>query len=225
MILAHFLAKHGRPDADTCQKQRTAQAAIAGRPRHSEIAEVLSSRLALFPSDQGLDEPQTLIYPVMADEAEKTNLPAGTLVPETLARRIERCLCETVDVLVERGLITSGAVLARLLPQVTSQQRASGFADPAMQRLYATIYQAFRRRRSLLLLNLQSQVRLEELPWIAAVESFRTKTTSTQQAARRVGRSRRSHIVVLPARHPAEQVAAGVPVSGKGCRTRPAARR
>ena len=74
-------------------------------------------------------------------------------------------------------------MLARLLPQVTSQQRASGFADPAMQRLYATIYQAFRRRRSLLLLNLQSQVRLEELPWIAAVESFRTKTTSTQQAA------------------------------------------
>ncbi len=184
MILAHFLAKHGRPDSEACQQIRSEQAALARRPLHSEIAAVLSSRLALFPGDHGLDDPTMLTYPVTTDEAEIAKLPVGTQVPKTLARKLERCLCESVDVLVERGLITSGEVLARLLPQVTSQQRAGGFADSTMPRLYGSIYQAFRRRRSLLLLNLQSQVRLEELPWIAAVESFRARTTSTKLAAR-----------------------------------------
>jgi hypothetical protein len=49
--------------------------------------------------------------------------------------------------------------------------------------LYASIYAAFRRRRSLLLLDLQHQVRIEELPWIAALGNFRTTHTSERQVA------------------------------------------
>ena len=89
-----------------------------------------------------------------------------------------------MDVLVERGLITSGETLARVLPQLTAGVRAAGFADPALRRLYAATYAAFRRRRSLLLLNLENQVRLEELPWVAAIEPFRRSDLPARELAR-----------------------------------------
>jgi hypothetical protein len=50
--------------------------------------------------------------------------------------------------------------------------------------LYAAIYRAFRRRRSLLLLNLEKQVQIEELPWIAAIDRFRDNNLSSRQLAR-----------------------------------------
>ena len=39
--------------------------------------------------------------------------------------------------------------------------------------LYGQAYAAFRRRRSVLLLNLEHQVQFGELPWIAALQQFR----------------------------------------------------
>ena len=51
--------------------------------------------------------------------------------------------------------------------------------------LYAAIYRAFRRRRSLLLLNLEKQVRMEELPWVAAVEPFRRQDFTTREVSQR----------------------------------------
>jgi hypothetical protein len=80
-------------------------------------------------------------------------------------------------------LITSGATLARVLPQMTSGLRAAGISDPSLRQLYASIYRAFRRRRSLLLLNLEKQVRIEELPWVAAIERFRDEQISSRQLA------------------------------------------
>ena len=61
-------------------------------------------------------------------------------LPDTIRRRIERCLCESIDVLVERGLISSGDVLAEVLPQLTSGLRAAGITDPSLRQLYAAIY-------------------------------------------------------------------------------------
>src|SRR5690606_5868728 len=62
--------------------------------------------------------------------------------------------------------------------------RAAGITDPLLRQLDAAIYRSFRRRRSLLLLDLQSQVRIEELPWVAAMEVFRAKNLSTRELAR-----------------------------------------
>jgi hypothetical protein len=73
--------------------------------------------------------------------------------------------------------------LARLLPQITSGIRAAGISDPSLRRLYAAIYRAFRRRRSLLLLNLESQVRIEELPWVSAIDRFRSENLSARDSA------------------------------------------
>lgn len=163
---------------------REKQAAPVAGPTFHEISKVLIPRLQSHPKDEGLDDVRVVAQPVRGDEAGKFNIPAGTAIPSSLERKLERCLRETVEVLVARGLITSGEVLARLLPQITAGLRAAGISDPSLRRLYAAIYRAFRRRRSLLLLSLESQVRIEELPWVAAVDSQRRETTSTEDAAR-----------------------------------------
>lgn len=184
LILAHYLKKYGRPDSTECQSHRSIHVAQVVRPLHSDLAKVLVKRMEAFPVDQGLDAPGVLGYGMTSDESKVFEFPVGTAIPESLMRRVQRCLCETVEVLVGQKLITSGEVMARLLPQITAQKRAGGFSDPDLQRLYSRIYQAFRRRRSLLLLNLESQVRLEELPWIAAIEPLRVKTATTKAATR-----------------------------------------
>jgi hypothetical protein len=74
-------------------------------------------------------------------------------------------------------------VLARVLPQVTAQHLAAGITDPTGAALYARTYAAFRRRRSLLLLDLQHQVRLSELPWVTALDAFRQRDDQSAAAA------------------------------------------
>lgn len=85
--------------------------------------------------------------------------------------------------LVAAGVIGSGDVLARVLPQVTAQHLASGITDPAAEALFTRTYAAFRRRRGLLLLDLQHQVRFRELPWVAALEAFRERDDHSTAAA------------------------------------------
>ena len=70
------------------------------------------------------------------------------------------------------------------MPQITAQVLAAGLDDPQLSGLYGQAYAAFRRRRSLLLLNLEHQVRFGELPWIAALQPFRADTADAAQAAR-----------------------------------------
>ncbi len=105
-------------------------------------------------------------------------------MPTSIFNKVRRCLIETADTLIERGIITSAEVLARVLPQVTSGLRAAGITDPSLRQLYASIYQAFRRRRSLLLVNLESQVRMEELPWVAAMDQYRREEMSDRELSK-----------------------------------------
>ena len=119
------------------------------------------------------------------DEVGRLNLPFGTRIPPSIERKVVRCLCDTADALVARGIVTSGETLARVIPQFTSGLRAASFDDAQLRVLYAAIYRAFRRRRSLLLLNLEKQVRMEELPWVAAVEPFRRQDFTTREVSQR----------------------------------------
>jgi hypothetical protein len=121
---------------------------------------------------------------VTDNEAVTTGVPKGTAIPASIRQKVERCLNETVAALVERDLITSGETLARVLPQMTSGIRAAGIADSTLRQLYAAIYRAFRQRRSLLLLNLEKQVQIEELPWVAAIEPFRSEGLADNELAR-----------------------------------------
>lgn len=141
-------------------------------------------RLDRHPKDEGLDDIQDIEQDVSADEASASAVPVGTALPPSIRRKIERCLNETVSALVERDVITSGEVIARVLPQVTSGIRAAGISDPTLRPLYAAIYRAFRRRRSLLLLNLEKRVSIEELPWVAAINRFRSNDLPTRELSK-----------------------------------------
>jgi hypothetical protein len=183
-ILACYVTKRGTPDSTHCQALRAQQVRHASAPTYKQIAGILVPRLQAFPREAGLENPALIVQPVSDVESADYQLPAGTPIPETLQRRVERCLYDAVEVLVEHGLITSTDTLAVLLPQMTADIRAVGFSDPVLRRLYAGVYAAFRRRRSLLLLNLEHQVQLEELPWVAVLEQFRQADLSGKDAAR-----------------------------------------
>lgn len=182
-ILKCSIDKRGMPSAPSSLAYRRHQLDAVRAPLHKDIARIVERRLAAYPAEEGLDNIEPVRQPVSAGESSGA-VPPGTAIPQHIARKIERCMNETTDLLVRRGLIPSGEVLASVLPQMTAGLRSLGIADPTLRGLYAAVYRAFRRRRSLLLLNLQSQVRVEELPWVAAIDRLRDQNLSSRAAAR-----------------------------------------
>lgn len=184
LILNRYAQKRGAPDSPACTESRQRQREDVEAPLFHAIASVVTQRLERHSKDEGLDEIQDIEQDVTGDEASASAVPVGTALPPSIRRKIERCLNETVSALVERDVITSGEVIARVLPQVTSGIRAAGLSNPTLRPLYAAIYRAFRRRRSLLLLNLEKQVSIEELPWVAAINRFRSESLSTKKLSK-----------------------------------------
>ncbi|MGY5882360.1 hypothetical protein [Modestobacter lacusdianchii] len=176
--LANTVTRHGAPGSEARAALRAVQAVIAGRPTHAALAHVVAGRLDRFPADGGLPA----LDPVVGDvtDAEAPAIGDGVAVPASVVRTVSRALEAPVEELIERGVIGSGEVLARVLPQVTAQYVSASIDDPVIAGLYARTYTAFRRRRSLLLLNLEHQMRFEELPWIAGLSGFRARGRSTQ---------------------------------------------
>ena len=182
-ILLCYVAKRRAPGSPECIEARRLQASYVSGPTHLDIVRVVLPRLRQHREDEGIDDVSPIQQPISGEEAASFRIPENTAVPESIQRKVERCLSETIEALIERDIITSGELLARLLPQVTSGIRAAGISDPSLRRLYAAIYRAFRRRRSLLLLNLESQVRIEELPWVSAIDRFRSENLSARELA------------------------------------------
>ena len=158
--------KRGVPGSPTHTAWRATQAAQAARPTHQALGRVVVERVLPFVADGSVADLDSFTQPI-ADHA----------VPRSIVKKLQRSLQAPVDVLVQRGVIPSAEVLAIVAPQLTAQARAAGIADTSLRAVYSAVYQAFRRRRSLLLLNLEHQVRLEELPWIAAIEHQRTSSS------------------------------------------------
>jgi hypothetical protein len=161
--LANTITKHGAPGSESRTAPRAAQAAIAARPTHAAIAHAIASRLDDYPDDGGISSVDPLIEDL-----------DGHRVPPHLVAKVRRALEAPVEELVELGVIPSGETLAKVLPQITAGLIATAVDTPDLSALYAQTYAAFRRRRSLLLLNLEHQVQFGELPWIAAVAGTRT---------------------------------------------------
>lgn len=173
LVLACYIHKRGIPRSEANVKVRAAELATIAAPTLFDAAQQVIRRLNLYPAAEGLDDLTAVLEPI-----------DGRPVPPNLRNKLQRCLTESIDVLIHMGVIPSGEVMATVLPQVTSALRARSITDPDLGRLYATIYRAFRKRRSLLLLNLESQVRLEELPWVAAINRFRDERMSEQIISR-----------------------------------------
>ncbi|HLK59940.1 MAG TPA: hypothetical protein VKU00_25490 [Chthonomonadaceae bacterium] len=184
LALAQSIARRGLPASERCRSLRQYQADLANRPTRADMARVVIERLATLPAEDGLETLDEALAPVTAEEAEREHLEAGLTLAGPLEGKVRRCLQAPVEVLVEQEIISSGEVLARVIPQITSQVAAVGITDPDLRRLYAALYEAFRRRRSLLLLHLESQVKFVELPWVKAMDVAREHDSSAQDLAR-----------------------------------------
>lgn len=169
-VLAGVVAR-GAPGSPVHQARRAAQAVDAARPSNADVAGILARRLDAYPANGGLPALDPIAGPVA--EGEGLGVPPGTPIPPHMLAKATRALEAPIAELVERGVIGSAEVLAIVLPQITSGIAAAGIADPDLRGLYSQIYAAFRRRRSLLLLDLEHQVRFDELPWVAALAPLR----------------------------------------------------
>ncbi len=182
-ILRCYVNRHGDPSSEQFAQRRAEQARLASLPTRDDLAGVLQTRLQQLPQDAGIANLDVVISPI-ADHESLEWIPAGSKIPEGLVLKVQRACDKPIEQLVEQGVIPSGDVLAQVLPQITSQVRAAGIADRDLRRLYGAIYSAFQRRRSLLLLNLERQIRFEDLPWIAALDSLRHDNLNAKEQAR-----------------------------------------
>jgi len=186
LILARYVATRGRPDAGIARAERAKQRAHATARTHQQIAMAVAERLAAHAPWSGVDDLDDVLNKSEARAANQTvveEAPVATTLPRAVMRRLQRCVNDTPEGLIRRRVVRSAEVLAALLPQRTSQLQAASFDDGDLRALYAATYQAFRRRRSLLLLNLRKQVGIEELPWVAAMARFREGAPVAAQAA------------------------------------------
>lgn len=176
--VASMVRRRGLPGSAAHTELRRVQRAQAALPSHHALAQVLVGRLAGLPQESGIADLAPVLAPVSEPEERETGLPAGAQLPPVLRRVVEGALSAPVATLVERGVVPSAEVLAELVPRLVAVTTARSYDDPALRTLMAANYRAFRNRRSLLLLNLERQVRIEELPWVRAVAAQRGDGTA-----------------------------------------------
>ncbi|MFJ9739502.1 hypothetical protein [Streptomyces sp. NPDC101166] len=185
-----MVARRGLPGSGRLTRLRREQAAQAALPSHHALAQLVLSRLSVLPQETGVTEVAPLVAGVDEREARETGLPVGAAIPPALRRPVEAALSAPVGTLVERGTVPSAEVLAELVPQLVAATTAQAYPDDALRTLAAANYRAFRNRRSLLLLHLERQVRVEELPWVRAVARQRSDAGAdevSRLALRRLG--------------------------------------
>ncbi|MET8831070.1 hypothetical protein ABZX40_15585 [Streptomyces sp. NPDC004610] len=173
--VAAMVRRRGEPGSPRHTALRQEQAAQAALPSHHDLAALLVERLSALPAEAGVADPEALLTPVTDREAAATGLPPAAPIPAPLRRPVESALSAPLETLVERGVVPSAEALAELVPQLVAATTAQAYPDPALRALSAATYRAFRNRRSLLLLNLERQVRVAELPWVGAVAPERAE--------------------------------------------------
>jgi hypothetical protein len=183
-ILASYVTKHGAPRSPELEATRAAQAQIAAQPDHQRLAQLLADRIAALGTEEGVPGVDASLVPLTPEEAAEAGAEPGATIPPYLAEKALRCLEAPVETLVARGIVRSSEGVALLLPHLIAQIRAAGIEQPELRSLYESVYRAFRGRRSLLLLDLESQVRLEELPWVAALAPWIGSGDATRRTAR-----------------------------------------
>lgn len=169
-----MVRRRGRPGSAAHTALRRGQAQQAALPSHHALAQLMLSRLAVLPLERGVTDVAPLLGPVSEEESRETRLPAGAAVPATISGVVESALSAPLGTLVERGVVPSAEVMAELVPQLVAATTARTYGDQSLRGVMAANYRAFRNRRSLLLLDLERQVRVEELPWVRAVAGQRS---------------------------------------------------
>ncbi|MFI6474858.1 hypothetical protein ACIBL5_31885 [Streptomyces sp. NPDC050516] len=177
-----MVRRRGLPGSDRHAALRERQAVHAALPSHHAFAQLVLRRACELPQDMGAADVAPLVAPVREQEHRDTGLPEGAPVPAALCHVVEAASSAPIGVLVERGVVPSAEVLAELVPQLVAGTTAQAYADEPLRTLAAAHYRAFRNRRSLLLLNVQRQVRLEELPWARALATQHREGAAEESA-------------------------------------------
>ncbi|WP_328545695.1 hypothetical protein [Streptomyces platensis] len=180
--VSSMVRRRGIPGSERHLTLRARQVAQGALPSHHALAQLVLRRLGDLPQDVGAADVEALVVPVTEPEHQETGLPAGAPVPATLRGVVEATLNAPLGTLVERGVVPSAEVLAELVPQLVAATTAQACPDEALRTLMAANYRAFRNRRSLLLLHLERQVRIEELPWVRAVSGQRGDEAAQEDA-------------------------------------------
>ncbi|MGW4704179.1 hypothetical protein, partial [Streptomyces sp. NPDC004285] len=178
-----MVRKRGLPGSERHTVLRDTQAAQAALPSHQALAHLVAERLSGLPQDVGAADVAPLVAPVTETERRATGLPAGTAVPPAIRRVVEGARSAPLATLVELGVVPSAEAMAELVPQLVAAETAAGYEDGPLRALMAANYRAFRRRRSLLLLDLARQVRPGELPWVRAVSARRVGDARSERSA------------------------------------------
>lgn len=173
------MRRRGLPGSPGHTALRRSQAAQAELPSHHALAQVVLRRLAVLPQQAGIADVEPLLRPVSEEESWTAGLPAGAVLPPAVGQVVVSALSAPLGTLVERGVVPSAEVLAGLVPQLVAAATARAYGDETLRALMTAHYRAFRNRRSLLLLDLERQVRIEELPWVRAVSGRRSAVTGT----------------------------------------------
>ncbi|MFE1171444.1 hypothetical protein [Streptomyces sp. NPDC058773] len=185
-----MIRRRGVPGSERHLTLRGRQAAQGALPSHHALAQLVLRRLGALPQDVGAADVDALVVPVTEAEHRETGLPSGAPVPAAIRGVVEATLSAPLGTLVERGVVPSAEVLAELVPQLVAATTAEACPDEALRTLMAANYRAFRNRRSLLLLHLERQVRIEELPWVRVVSGERGDEAAQEgalTALRRLG--------------------------------------
>lgn len=164
-----YFGKYGR--GEQLESYRKAQRSQIVHDMHDALAATMIDRLAEYDATDGLPDIEAVTASITGDEAQPAAR-VGASMPPSITRKARLAQLGSVEALIENGQIRSPETLGTVLPGLASQLYRTQFDDPRHGFAYASAYEAFHRRRSLLLLNLESQVRLQELPWIAALSKF-----------------------------------------------------
>ena len=168
--------KRGLPGSAKHQEFRDQQRLQTRKPLFAHVGKLVALRMSEKEQSRGLEDVSSVLHPVLDSESSE-QISTGVEIPSAVRRKVKPCMMDSVDQLVADGVITSAETLAIVLPQVTGNLHAATIVDPSLKLLFATIYRAFRSRRSLLLLDYQSQVQLQELPWVSVLDKFRDSSS------------------------------------------------
>ncbi len=184
--IAAVVAKRGRTGSESHSTIRAAQRKHASLPDHAEFGPIVIERLNLLPLSIGVTSAQAVEVsrPIEISEA-RGRIIAGMEFPRRLRRLIHDARRGTLNELLGLGVVPSAEVLATFGPQIVSATLARSYNDPDLGAVMGANYEAFRRRRSLLLLNLEKQVQLSELPWVKAVAAERAASQDASKDALR----------------------------------------
>jgi hypothetical protein len=130
------------------------------RQREADAMCTVIERLAACDPQTGLHDPSTILAPVGSFE-----------IADWLKRAVGSCRIASLEEIVSSGLVSSSEMRARLVPSLVAAASAQSYADASLRHLSFSLHQAFAKRRSLLLLNLESQVRIDELPWARVLKT------------------------------------------------------